>query len=193
MRAIRCSHRLLAVALLVSLLLVLVPSPTSAQGAGRGGGVAGESARQSARVNSGFGWGIELRSTGIGPCRPSTPAPCSGFVYNTSCPAPGQARLTRIRTYMHAFGTAFVGFQLRAKLIERGRPASTVPWSTPDVEHFPGRRGVTERLMDTRNISGLVDVATQWDIQVEYRFDRSGGLADVVRVRRGGPVNLHCP
>ena len=193
MRAIRRSYQLLGVALLVSLLLVLVPSPTSAQGAGRGGGVAGESARESARVNSGFGWGIELRSTGIGPCRPSTPAPCSGFVYNTSCPAPGQARLTRIRTYMGAFGTAYVGFQLRAKLIERGRPASTVPWSTPDVEHFAGRRGVTERLMDTRNISGPVDVATQWDIQVEYRFDRSGGLADVVRVRRGGPVNLHCP
>ena len=188
-RAIRRSYQLLGAALLVSLLLVLVPSPTSAQGAGRGGGVAGESARE----NSGFGWGIELRSTGIGPCRPSTPAPCSGFVYNTSCPAPGQARLTRIRTYMGAFGTAYVGFRLRAKLIERGRPASTVPWSTPDVEHFAGRRGVTERLMDTRNISGPVDVATQWDIQVEYRFDRSGGLADVVRVRRGGPVNLHCP
>ena len=193
MRAIRCSHRLLAVALLVSLLLVLVPSPTGAQGAGRGGGVAGESARESARSSSGFGWGIELRSTGIGRCRPSTPAPCSGFVYNTSCPVPGQARLTRIRTYMRAFGTAYVGFELRAKLIERGQPARTVPWSTPDVEHFPGRRGVTERLMDTRNISGLVDVATQWDIQVEYRFDRSGGLADVVQVRRGGPVNLHCP
>ena len=193
MRAIRRSYQLLGVALLVSLLLALVPSPTSAQGAGRGGGVAGESARESARVSSGFGWGIELRSTGIGPCRPSTPAPCSGFVYNTSCPAPGQARLTRIRTYMGAFGTAYVGFRLRAKLIERGQPASTVPWSTPDVEHFPGRRGVTERLMDTRNISGPVDVATPWDIQVEYRFDRSGGLADVVRVRRGGPVNLHCP
>ena len=189
MGAIRRSYQLLGAALLVSLLLVLVPSPTSAQGAGRGDGVAGESAGAS----SGFGWGIELRSTGIGPCRPSTPAPCSGFVYNTSCPAAGQARLTRIRTYMGAFGTSYVGFRLRAKLIERGRPASTVPWSTPDVEHFAGRRGVTERLMDTRNISGAVDVATQWDIQVEYRFDRSGGLADVVRVRRGGPVNLHCP
>ena len=46
--------------------------------------------------------------------------------------------------------------------------------------------------MDTRNISGPVDVTTQWDIQVEYRFDRSGGLSDVVRVRRGGPVNLRC-
>ena len=193
MRAIRRFYRVLGVALLASLLLVLVPSPASAQGPGRGGGVAGESARESARASSGFGWGIELRSTGIGPCRPSTPAPCSGFVYNTSCPAPGQARLTRIRTYMGAFGTAFVGFRLRAKLIERGQPASSVPWSTPDVAHFPGRRGVTERLMDTRNISGSVDVTTQWDIQVEYRFDRSGGLADVVRVRRGGPVNLHCP
>ena len=47
--------------------------------------------------------------------------------------------------------------------------------------------------MDTRNISGLVDVATQWDLQVEFRFDRSGGLSDVVRVQRWGPVNLHCP
>jgi hypothetical protein len=189
MRAIRCSYRLLAVALLVGLLLVLAPSPTSAQSADRAGGAAEESARAS----SGFGWGIELRRMGIGRCRPSTPAPCSGFVYNTSCPTPGQARLTRIRTYMRAFGTAFVGLQLRAKLIERGQPARPVPWSTPDVAHFPGRRGVTERLMDTRNISGPVNVSTQWDIQVEYRFDRSGGLSDVVRVRRGGPVNLHCP
>ena len=46
--------------------------------------------------------------------------------------------------------------------------------------------------MDTRNISGLVDVATQWDLQVEYRFDRSGGRADVVRVQRWGPVDLTC-
>ena len=191
MRASRHTHRWLTMALLVGLLLVLVPSPTSAQsaqGADRGGGVT----EKAARAQSGFGWGIELRRTGIGPCRPSTPAPCSGFVYNTSCPTAGQARLTRIRTYMGAFGTAYVGFQLRAKLIERGRPASTAPWSTPDVTHFPGRSGVTERLMDTRNISGPVDVTTQWDIQVEYRFDRSGGLSDVVRVRRGGPVNLHC-
>jgi hypothetical protein len=188
MRAIRCGVRLPAVALLAGLLLVLVSSPTSAQSAGHGRGLV----QESARVQSDFGWGIELRPMGIGPCRPSTPTPCSGFVYTTSCPAPGQARLTRIRTYMWAYGTPFVGFKLRAKLIEQGHAASSVPWSTPDVEHFPGRRGVTERLMDTRNIAGPVDVTTLWDIQVEYRFDRSGGLPDVVRVRRG-PVDLHCP
>jgi hypothetical protein len=163
-------------------------SAESAQTADRGRGVVEESTR----AQSGFGWGIELRRTGIGPCRPSTPAPCSGHVYTTSCPAPGQARLTRVRTYMWAYGTAFVGLQLRAKLIERGQPAHTVPWSTPDVEHFTGRTTVTERLMDTRNISGLVDTATQWDLQVEYRFDRSGGRTDVVRVQRWGPVDLTC-
>ena len=163
-------------------------SADSAQSADRGAG----HVEESARAPSGFGWGIELRRTGIGPCRPSTPAPCSGHVYTTSCPAAGQARVTRVRTYMGAYGTSFVGFQLRAKLIERGQPARTVPWSTPDVEHFPGRRTLTERLMDTRNISGLVDAATQWDLQVEYRFDRSGGLSDVVRVQRWGPADLTC-
>ena len=187
MRAMRRSHGLLAVSLLVC-LLVLVPSPTSAQSADRGSRLVEESAR----IRHVFGWAIEIRPTGIGPCRDSTPAPCHSHVYNFSCPAPGQARVTRVRTYMWALGTSFVGFQLRAKLIERGQPARTVPWSTPDVEHFPGRRGVTELLMDTRNISGLVDTATQWDLQVEYRFDRSGGLSDVVRVQRWGPVDLTC-
>ena len=166
-------------------------APASAESTGSapsGRGVVEESTRAA----SGWGWGIELRRTGIGPCRASTPAPCSGFVYNTSCPAPGLVRLDRVRTYMWAWGTSFVGFKWRAKLVERGRPASTVSWSTPDVERFPGRRVLTERLMDTRNISGLVDGTTQWDIQVEARFDRSGGLSDVVRVWRWGPADMSC-
>ena len=181
-------RRFLAMALLVGLLLVLVPSPTSAQGTDRGSRLV-EEPSPGPEV---FGWAIELRRTGIGPCRASTPARCY-----TTCtlvvPGPGQARLTRIRTYMWALGTSFVGFQLRAKLIERGQPAAHRPVVDTRCRTLPGRRGVTELLMDTRNISGLVDVTTQWDIQVEYRFDRSGGLSDVVRLDRWGPVNLHCP
>ena len=86
-------------------------------------------------------------------------------------------RLTRIRTYMGAVGTDFVGFRLRAKLIEQGQAREhPSQWSTPDVENFPARQGVTERLMDTQqHLRGRWTRALQWDIQVEYRFDRSGG------------------
>ena len=180
-------------ALLVGLLLVLVPSPTSAATveSAQGGGGDAAPAEVSGRTRSDFGWGIEIRRAGLGPCSPSTPAQCYGFVYNVGCPAPGQARLNRIRTYMGAVGTEFVGFRLRAKLIPRGQAASSVPWSTPDVASFPSRPGLTERLMDVRNISGTVDATAQWDIQVEYRFNRNGGRPPIVRVRRG-PEDFDC-
>ena len=181
--------RRVAVAALVAMVVVLVASPAGAQSAGAGTAPAEESARAA----SNWGWGIELRQSGIGPCRDSTPAPCVGVVYNRACPpsAPGQVRVTRVRTYFGAVGTNFVGFQLRAKLIEHGMPASTAASSTPDVEHFPARQGLTELLMDTKNISGLVDATARWDLQTEFRFDRRGGLSDIVRVRRA-EVDVTC-
>jgi hypothetical protein len=177
----RTVGRLTAGTLVIGLLLTLVATPTGAQSTG-----SASSAQEATRAASNWGWGIELRQAGPGPCRNATPAPCSGFLYNYVCPpaSPGQFRLVRIRTYMGAVGPNFVGFRMRAKLIEHGQPASSVAWSAPHVVNFPARQGVTERLMDIRNISPLVDDSDRWDTQVEYRFFRRNGLPDIVRVLR---------
>ena len=104
-----------------------------------------------------------------------------------------QFRLTRIRTYMWSVGGEYSGYRLRAKLVPHDGPARLVPWSQADVEGFMGRPGqVTSKLMDNRFRSVLADTANEWDIQVEYRFDR-GGLADIARIERWGPVPFHCP
>ena len=85
---------------------------------------------------------------------------------------------------MWAVGSRFVGFRLRARLIEHGQPASTATWSTADVATFPGRPQGRILLMGTSNISGPSDLSKEWDIQVQYRYKRSGGLPDIVVTKR---------
>jgi len=133
--------------------------------------------------------GIELRRNGVGPCSPSTPAPCSNYVYNFACPSATTVRVTRVRTYMAAVDPQVVGFRLRARLIPRSRPATGIPWAT-DVETFPSRPTAISRLMEARNVSDAVSLTRRWNLQVEVRFDRRS-QPDVVRSWEG-QVNFTC-
>jgi len=144
---------------------------------------------QEAQPRSGvWAFGIEIRSTGVGPCTPATPAPCAHSVYSWNCPNPVEFRLIGVRTYMAAAGTQYVGFRLRSRLIPRNQPPGPTPWAE-DLETFPGRPTATSRLMGTRDQSGLHLLSRRWDLLVEVRFDRTG--TDVVRLERF-PVRIDC-
>jgi hypothetical protein len=178
----RPTIRVLAAGLATVLVLTL-SGVAEAESAGSAGPTASSPAAPGTEAAANYSWGVEFRPSGLRPCSPATPARCFGFAYDWTCPTPGSFRLTRIRTYMGAIGERFVGFRLRARLIEHGQPATGVPWSVADVETFPGRPLAKLRLMDTRNISGASDVTVDWDIQVQYRFDRTG-LPDIVAAPR---------
>jgi hypothetical protein len=124
--------------------------------------------------------GIELRPNGIGPCSPSTPTPCSVWVYRKQCrDATGaEARVLRVRTYMVAADPSVVGFRLRARLVPRFGSAAGIPWAV-DVETFASRPTAISRLMDVKPVSDYVDTSRRWDLVIEARFDRRGRPDDV--------------
>ena len=133
--------------------------------------------------------GIELRGSGPAPCDPATPAPCVGFVASRRCLSPVEFRITKIQTYMAVAGQEYVGLELKARLVRRNQPASG-PW-TNDVEHFPGRDTATRRLMVVRDVGEPASTDERWDLQVQFRIDRSGTRPDIVRGNRV-PITVDC-
>ena len=133
--------------------------------------------------------GIELRASGPAPCDPATPAPCTSYVYSWRCLSPTEFRITKIQTYMAVAGREYIGLELKARLLRRNQPA-TGAWRS-DVERFAGRNTATRRLMVVRDVGGRVGTEDRWDLQVQFRIDRTGARPDIVRGGRE-PISIDC-
>ena len=137
-----------------------------------------------------WGYGIELRASGPAPCSPATPAPCTGYVYSWRCLSPVEFRVKRVESYLEVAGPQYVGVELRARLVRRHQSAAGTPW-TIDAEHFPGRATTTSRHLTAVDVGTPVETTPRWDLEVQFRFDRSAGRPDVVRTTRS-PIAIDC-
>jgi hypothetical protein len=151
------------------------PARTASGLAGAGTG----SPDTAAEGSGGFYWGAELRNGRLYPCSASTPAPCSGFFWRVACPIYGVVRVTSVETYMGAEGRQYVGYTLRARLV-RNAPSASVPWVDVTRSRQP-TAGFSQRFMVVRNVSDSVPTRWNWTLEVQLRWDRSGGQQDVVR------------